>query len=420
MNTVGTIALYRRLWLPELIMLGSLVVLSTAVFSFTELDLAAARGFYYPGESNAWPVGKQPPWSLLYQAAPWVTGSLTVLALAALLAGTLKRRLRRVRLYGLFVLLSVVLGPGLIVNGILKDHWGRARPREIVQLGGTHEYSAPLVPGKARGKSFPCGHCSVGYLYAVGWFIWRRRKRALAVTSLVVGLVAGSLLGIGRMAAGAHFLSDMLWSGFIAFGVSWTLYYFILKIPAREDAPDGVRTLERESPLKQAVSVTAYSLVSAAVLLGGILAYPLDEDLRWSVERAKYANPPRALELLLDRIDVNLTLVAERDPLVRLRGHVHAFGLPTNDVLVTSEYIGGAVPLVRFRLDQRGWFTDLDGLLNVRVSAQDIERITVRVKEGDVTVRDRTGGGGRGGDPRLPELDVTTGRGRVELPPNRR
>jgi hypothetical protein len=41
------------------------------------------------------------------------------------------------RMYGLFILLSVILGPGLLVNLVFKDHWGRPRPRQVVALGGT-------------------------------------------------------------------------------------------------------------------------------------------------------------------------------------------------------------------------------------------------------------------------------------------
>ena len=37
--------------------------------------------------------------------------------------------------------------------------------------------------------------------------------------------VTAGLLGVGRMAAGAHFLSDILWSALLAAGVSHILYY---------------------------------------------------------------------------------------------------------------------------------------------------------------------------------------------------
>ena len=41
----------------------------------------------------------------------------------------------------LFLFLGLLVGPGLVVNGILKDHWGRARPAEIIEFGGTAHFS---------------------------------------------------------------------------------------------------------------------------------------------------------------------------------------------------------------------------------------------------------------------------------------
>ena len=36
-----------------------------------------------------------------------------------------------------FLVLSLLLGPGLLVNVILKDNWGRPRPGSVVEFGGT-------------------------------------------------------------------------------------------------------------------------------------------------------------------------------------------------------------------------------------------------------------------------------------------
>src|SRR5262245_300383 len=39
-----------------------------------------------------------------------------------------------------FLTFSLLLGPGLLVNGILKEHWGRPRPIAVTQFGGTQPY----------------------------------------------------------------------------------------------------------------------------------------------------------------------------------------------------------------------------------------------------------------------------------------
>ena len=49
------------------------------------------------------------------------------------------------RKVGSYVVGSIVLGPGIIVNGIFKSLWGRARPSQIVEFGGDKIYTPPLV-----------------------------------------------------------------------------------------------------------------------------------------------------------------------------------------------------------------------------------------------------------------------------------
>jgi membrane-associated PAP2 superfamily phosphatase len=63
----------------------------------------------------------------------------------------------------------------------------------------------------------------------------------------------GTLLGIGRMAAGAHFLSDAVWSALIVYIVAHGLYYYVLRIPAREDSRQTLYPLIAHSKRLKAV-----------------------------------------------------------------------------------------------------------------------------------------------------------------------
>lgn len=409
---------YRRFWLTDLAALIALTAATTALFQLTDLDLAVARRFYRPGAAEPWPLADRPLWQAAYHSAPVVTAALVLAAVGAGIAGTLRPARRRLRLHGLFLLLSVALGPGLIVNLVLKDHWDRPRPRNVVEFGGTHEYAPPPpLPGRAPGKkSFPCGHCSVGYLVAAGWFVWRRRRPAIGAACLLAGLFLGTALGIGRLAAGAHFLSDLLWSACISLGVAWALYYFVLAIPGREEALDRAAAVVPEPAAKRrlgsALALGGFGLLGAIVLFGGLLAHPFQKELRWCVERGTHPEPPRVVELLLGRADVALTLVDRPDPLVRLEGSVLGFGLPTNRLRELSEYRREPVPTVRYRLVEQGWYTDLDAAVRIVIARRDLDRIFLRVSRGDVVVREE----GRGEPGDRPVLDVTSERGRVELP----
>ncbi len=411
--SVGPIKAYRRYWLPELAALVALVLGAVILFTVTGLDIAAQRWFFHPELADSWPIANHTLWFLCYRSAPWVTGSLAVAGTALLVAGVLREQSRRLRLYGLFILLCVIIGPGLIINVVLKDHWGRPRPRQIVEFGGRLAYTQPLLPSPMRGKSFPCGHCSVGYLYAIGWWLWRRRRPGQAAASLVLGLALGTLLGFGRMAAGAHFLSDAVWSALIAYGISHVLYYFVLRIPAREDSRTALYPMIESSPRLKAATIAAVILLCAGIIGGGILASPIDADLDARVRLADFPAAPKTIEVLVDTLDVELRLVMGPPTVIECAGSIHGFGLPTNEIKAGWEFEERPVPALRYRVIQKGLFTDIDGIVRIRVPVQNLHRIVVRTRRGDISVVDATGGPASG---RLPTLDLRTDNGRVQKP----
>ena len=63
-----------------------------------------------------------------------------LLAAGALVTFTLSywypSRLLAWRRPALFLVLVAALGPGLLINVVFKDHYGRPRPREVQELGG--------------------------------------------------------------------------------------------------------------------------------------------------------------------------------------------------------------------------------------------------------------------------------------------
>ena len=98
-----------------------------------------------------------------------------------LVEGLLPRaHVRRVA-YGLFVLAALALGPGLVVNAGFKDHWGRARPRDVTQFSGERTFTPALQPTDQcdRNCSFVAGHPSVAFwLAALGFAAASHRLRS--------------------------------------------------------------------------------------------------------------------------------------------------------------------------------------------------------------------------------------------------
>ncbi len=129
----------------------------------------------------------------------------------------------------LFVALSTALGPGLLANAVLKDHWGRARPSQVEAFGGAHRFTpAPLPAAECpRNCSFVSGHAALGFSLVAFAFLLppgRSRRRGAAAA-----LGFGALVGLVRIAQGGHFLSDVVWAGLVVFGVTALLYWWVVE-----------------------------------------------------------------------------------------------------------------------------------------------------------------------------------------------
>jgi lipid A 4'-phosphatase len=402
----------RRDGLPETVTLVVLAAVVTVVFAATPLDVAAARVFYRSGALDPWPLAKDLPWSVLYRLAPWITASLVIAALGGLAVGLVRGR-GAWRWRSIFLLLSVALGPGLIVNAIFKDHWNRPRPRDIVEFGGPLHYRPAPLPGGEGGSSFPCGHCSVGFLYAAGWWVWKRHRPAWAWGSLAAGLAAGFALGLGRMAAGGHFLSDVIWSALLALGVAHVLYTYVLRVPVHESREPGAPAARGPLSRGQRLIAGGAALGGALVLLA-LFATPHGTQLTASIPLSSLPRAPRALEITARTANVEILIVDAPATRVSIEGELHGFGLPGSRLETRVGFDPEPVPTLRYRIEQHGWFTDLDGAATIRVPAGRLERIVVRLQRGNIRVTDATREGVvRTG--RL-KLDLGTSAGHVQQP----
>jgi lipid A 4'-phosphatase len=189
------------------------------VFSlWPSVDLTVAGWFHDADLGFRW--ASSVPALAIYRGVPWVQHAIVVAGVLALVGcwrrpGFVSLALHR-RVLMLF--LCGMLGAGLVIDAGLKDHWGRPRPRDVVEFGGMQPFVPPLVPTSAcaRNCSFPSGHAATGFL-CIAWGALGaphgRRRWAWA------GAAAGTLAGTARMAQGAHFLSDIVFSGLVMWAV---------------------------------------------------------------------------------------------------------------------------------------------------------------------------------------------------------
>ncbi|WGZ95242.1 MAG: phosphatase PAP2 family protein [Candidatus Thiothrix putei] len=218
---------------PQLWLWFNVVAASTLVFWLSDWDLTVAALFQQAGH---WLLDDFPLWkALFYDGVPYIAGSVLIVSVLMIVSSTVLRRWYRMRLYAAYVILVFLIGPGLLVNSVFKDNWGRPRPVQVVQLGGEEAYVPPgYFVANGNGRSFPSGHSSIGFAFVAFWFLWRKRKPQWARVALVFALLLGGAIGVTRMAAGGHFLSDVMWSGWVVLFAAWLLYYPLMRIAERE------------------------------------------------------------------------------------------------------------------------------------------------------------------------------------------
>jgi len=220
----------------ELLLLLAIVVMSTVIFWLTDLDLVVSNWFFMKN-SQHWPFAKHEPWYTLNRDGDtYLAVLIDTVSLVILIGSFFVHRWKLLRRYAVFILASVIIGPGLLVNGVFKENWGRPRPNQVVEFGGEHQYVPPLHMGSVQegNASFPSGHAAIGFSYIAFWFVWRRRRPGLAMLSLSGAMILGGGMSFARVACGAHFLSDILWSAYICYLTSFLLYYFVFRIPQYE------------------------------------------------------------------------------------------------------------------------------------------------------------------------------------------
>jgi lipid A 4'-phosphatase len=208
----------------------------TVLLLFPDVDLAVSSAFYAGAEGFPWrrtAIGE-----FVRQLVPdLIIGSLVIVTMLWLV-GRIRRRL----VLGLtgrhvgYLIATLVIGPGLIVESLLKPNWGRARPSQLAIFGGTAEYSPPLVLADAcaRNCSFVSGHAAVAFWVTAYGFIapppWR-------MPLLAAGTALGLAVGMMRVMQGAHFISDVAYAGAIVVGVNLLVARWMLRGEAANGRP---------------------------------------------------------------------------------------------------------------------------------------------------------------------------------------
>ena len=218
-------------------------LLTVLFVGFPEIDIWFSGLFWTPQEDFFWHRSFLP---LLLDEGVLLLSPLLIAAIIAALIWLVIVRKPLWRFEGraiAYLFLALAIGPGLLVNGVLKENWGRARPNDTVIFGGDVPFTPALaIAGPCdHNCSFVSGQAAMGFFTIAFALLARRPKRRTAY--IAAGIATGLVITIGRVAQGAHYLSDGLFAGLIVGGVSWGLY--ILIVEDRKLDPLGNRIMAK-------------------------------------------------------------------------------------------------------------------------------------------------------------------------------
>ncbi|MHA1680993.1 MAG: phosphatase PAP2 family protein [Promethearchaeota archaeon] len=243
---------------------GIAVAILTIIFMVTNLDLEISGAFYNSAGPIYFPVGDEQPWAFFNEKDDYIVYSLAIFMLFLLIFGLVKKRFRPFLMYALFILIAYIIGPGLIVNVLLKGTdfggfyigWSRPRPRELTLFGGTADFYHLWEPAFLDGlqetnSSFPSGHVTVGAIFIVIYFIFNNvkfiskifgeenKKKTVVINTIKYGglglsIFLSIMLAGARITAGAHFASDCLYSVVFTWVPAAFVYYVMFRFPKLE------------------------------------------------------------------------------------------------------------------------------------------------------------------------------------------
>ncbi len=225
----GTTAYVRSgppIWLPL-----ALLVLATVAIELLDLDRTIARLIHDP--QTGWILREHGFVKFLYDYATWPAILIACVSGVIWIISRFHKPWRRTYRLAIFVGLTIALGPGLLVNTLLKGYYGRPRPAEMIAFGGTKEYAAAWQPSFGSGsRSFPSGHAAMGFFWFSFALYYYERNRRRAAAFALLALLHGGLTGWGRMLQGGHWLSDVLWAAGFVYLSAWILYRALRLSPA--------------------------------------------------------------------------------------------------------------------------------------------------------------------------------------------
>lgn len=341
----------------ERVALVLLIAITIILNISPHLDIYFAKLFYHPEVvENPWFEKDFLLWKFFYHMAPIISGLILLPAILVYVGSYILPTFAKWRTQAIYSFLTFAIGPGILINTIFKPYWGRPRPRQTLPFNGTEELLSFWEKGIiGNGYSFPCGHSSVGFALIIGYFLFKSKRPKVALFFLLSSIFIGSLMGIGRMADGAHFFSDVMWSAVFSFLPAYFLYYK-LQVDKKKNA-------EFHRNIKKAMFQGSFLLT--VLITAVLIATPFKQISKNEILSNK-------LILNIDKADIEI-IEGEELNLIILESNIRGFGLPNNKIEIKIES-------TNVQFIKTGFFTDIESNIKIIVP-KDLNSIVVNFEE---------------------------------------
>lgn len=213
------------LFADPIVQIALLVLLVSLVFlALPGIDIWFSRLYYDP--EFGFPMSRLAAFTGLRS----LTRVLLVVIVIVLIAAVVIKLLRPTRPTPIrpgdivFLLSTLAIGPGLIVNAFFKEFWGRPRPETVDLFGGELPFVTVwrISDHCLSNCSFVSGEAAAAIWLVAVALVAPRGWRKLA---LLLAVVVAVLLSLNRVAFGRHFLSDVL--------LAWGLTLLVIAVVHR-------------------------------------------------------------------------------------------------------------------------------------------------------------------------------------------
>lgn len=215
-----------RFWLRHIVPALLFILLMLLLYPYTDLDTRIAD-LFYDIQLHRFTLKNDPFLTVwMHVRLKWLMVAIALASLVLALLGYKLSSLQEYRKSLLWVFAGMLVSTMAV--SIFKHYSVHGCPWDVALYGGNLPlldlFTAPPA-GTEAGRCFPAGHPSGGFALMAFYFAFMHSKPRFSVLMLWIGLFMGLLMGLVQMLRGAHFLSHVLWSGWLVWMVLLALYW---------------------------------------------------------------------------------------------------------------------------------------------------------------------------------------------------